>query len=236
MLVEGMSNGGNRPHNWMRFSGAMVRQAVDDGLRTLPPHQRDLIKLAYFGGLSNREIAQRLGITDSRVQRGLRQAIDRVSDFVERGRDAGRRVVYAIALFCLGRSLADAVHPASGRAAGQLVRAAALVAVTAAAGAVIAVQPAAPAKVIAIEKGSVPAIISAQPYGLLQHRIADIPKATYVVVENPRSAQPAVGAGHVSVVPLPVPSLPVALPAVTLPIPVELPPIPTLPVHGLVAA
>jgi RNA polymerase sigma factor (sigma-70 family) len=233
MLVEGMSNGGERTHSWTKFSGAMVRQAVDDGLRTLPPQQRDLIKLAYFGGLSNREIARRLGMTDSRVQRGLREAIERVSDFVERGRDAGRRVVYGIAVFFLGRSLADSVHAASGRTADQLVRVASIVAVTATAGAVMAVQPAGPAKVIEIEKGNVPAIISAQPYGLVQHRVAEIPNATYFVVNHAKASGSPSGSGGVQVAPVPIVPLPVALPAVTLPIPVELPPTPKLPVPGL---
>lgn len=100
----------------------------------------------------------------------------------------------------------------------------------------MAVQPAAPAKVIDIETGSVPAIISAQPYGLLQHRIAEIPKATYVVVERAKSAGSTISSGAVQVAPPPVAPLPVALPAITLPIPVELPPIPKLPVPGLVGA
>jgi DNA-directed RNA polymerase specialized sigma24 family protein len=234
MLVEGMSFGGGRPHSWTKFSGAMVRQGIDDGVRTLPPEQRELIKLAYFGGLSNREIAQRLGITVSKVERGLHQAIARVSEYVERGRAAGRRAVYAIAIFFLGRSLADAVRPASGRTAGQLVKVAAIATVAATAGAVTAVQPAAPAPLIEIEKGGVPTIVSAQPYALLQHRIAELPTATYVVVEHAKSSPPAIGAGGVQAAPLPA-----ALPALTLPIPVDLPPIPTIPslsIHGLPGA
>ena len=110
MLVEGMSNGGDRSHSWTRFSGAMVRQAVDDGVRMLPPQQRELIKLAYFGGLSNAEIAQRMGINISSVERGLKQAVAAVSEYVERGRAAGRRAVYALVLFFCGRSLADSDH------------------------------------------------------------------------------------------------------------------------------
>ena len=95
MLVEGISNGGDRPHSWTRFSGAMVRQAVDDGVRTLPSHQKQLIKLAYCGGLSNAEIARRMGINVSSVERGLQQAVTKVSEYVARGREAGRRAIYA---------------------------------------------------------------------------------------------------------------------------------------------
>src|SRR3979409_1898165 len=82
MLVEGTSSGGDRPHSWARFSGAMVRQAVDDGVRMLPPHKNQLIKLAYFGGLSNAEIAWRMGINISSVERGLKQAVAAVSEYV----------------------------------------------------------------------------------------------------------------------------------------------------------
>jgi hypothetical protein len=231
MLVEGMSNGGDRAHSWTKFSGAMVRQAVDDGMRTLPSQQRDLIKLAYFGGLSNREIAQRLQLPVNKVERGLRQAIARVSEYVERGRTAGREAAYAIAIFFLGRSLAGTVQPASGRTAGQLVKVAAIVAVAATAGAVTTIQPAAPAPLLEIEKGGVPAIVSGQPFGLLQHRIAEIPTATYVVVDHARSSPQAIGPVAVQAVPLPV-----ALPAVTLPIPIDLPPMPSLPIHGLPGA
>jgi RNA polymerase sigma factor (sigma-70 family) len=63
LLVEGMSDHGDRTHSWKSFSGAMARQAVEEAVSSLPPKQKQLIKLAYFGDLSNREIAQGLGIT-----------------------------------------------------------------------------------------------------------------------------------------------------------------------------
>src|ERR1700737_902076 len=76
MLIEGMSNGGDKPHAWKEFSGAMIRHAVDEALRALPLQDKELVKLAYFGGLSNREIAQNIGLTEATVQRRLRRAID----------------------------------------------------------------------------------------------------------------------------------------------------------------
>src|ERR1700694_4353137 len=113
MLVEGMSNGGDRPQSWKSFSGAMVRQAVDEAVSTLPPRQKQLIKLAYFGGFSNRQIAQGMGVTVSSVERGLRQAISRVSEYVERGRAAGRRAVYGLAMFFSGRWVREAARHGS---------------------------------------------------------------------------------------------------------------------------
>jgi len=75
-------------------------------------------------------IARRgLGVTLSSVERGLRQAIASVSDHVERGRIAGRRALYALAMFLWWREHAPnyfvallAVGPALvGLAAGRLL-------------------------------------------------------------------------------------------------------------------
>lgn len=129
MLVEGMSDGGDRPHSWQDFSAAMVRQAVDDAMRTLPGDQKQFVQLAYFGGLSNREIAEQFGFTEARVQRRLRGALDRISDYVERGRWLGRRAIGAVILWLSGRWITDATQ--------HLVR----IGAVAGAAAIILVQP-----------------------------------------------------------------------------------------------
>jgi RNA polymerase sigma factor (sigma-70 family) len=125
ILIEGMTNGGEHSRPWKDFSGAMVRQAVNEALNQLPPDHKEVVKLAYFGGLSNREIAQHLGLSVGGVQRRLQQALARVSDYVEHGRAAGRRAFMGL----LG-----------WLAARQLIHAFKLATVTAAV-AVIAVQP-----------------------------------------------------------------------------------------------
>ena len=126
ILVEGMTNGGEHARPWKDFSGAMVRQAVNEALNQLPPDHKEVVKLAYFGGLSNREIAQDLGLSVGGVQRRLRLALARVSEHIEHGRAAGRRAF--MALFGL-------------LAARQLLQAFKLATVTLAVS-VIAVQPA----------------------------------------------------------------------------------------------
>src|SRR5260370_5307823 len=136
-LAEGMGGGVEGQSTWKSFSGALVRQAVGEAVTSLPPRQKQLIKLAYFSDLSNRELAQGVGITLSSVERGLRQAIASVSEHVERGRAAGRRALYALAMFLGGRWLSDA-HRA--------VKVGAVVLVAASAGAVLSSQPAAPAQ------------------------------------------------------------------------------------------
>src|SRR6202048_373395 len=160
MLIEGMSDGGDDAHAWKRFSGAMVRQAVDEAVSSLPPRQKQLIKLAYFSDLTNREIAQGLGITLSSVERGLREAIARISEHAERGRPAGRRVIYALAVFLGGRWLSQA-HVATGASAPQWVKVGTLMLATAAAGAVLATHPASPAPRAHIDQANVPVVVSA---------------------------------------------------------------------------
>ena len=197
MLVEGMSNGGDRSHSWTRFSGAMVRQAVDDGVRLLPPQQKELIKLAYFGGLSNAEIARHLGINISSVERGLKHAVATVGEYVERGRAVGRRAVYAAVLFFWGRSLADSDH---------VVKAAALVAVAT----VLVASPAAPTQITPAERGTVPVVVSIEPG-----------QAIHAIAEPAPSARPA------PEVPVALPvTLPIQLNAPALPLPLpSLPPV-----------
>src|SRR5690348_17112244 len=75
ILLEGLVNGRDGTYRWQEFSGAMVRHAVDDAMRSLPPEETQVVKLAYFGGYSNREIAKEVGLTEGTVQRRLRRAL-----------------------------------------------------------------------------------------------------------------------------------------------------------------
>jgi RNA polymerase sigma factor (sigma-70 family) len=128
ILLEGLANGGE--HRWQDFSGAMVRHAVDDALRSLPPEETQVVKLAYFGGYSNREIARKVGLKEGTVQRRLRRALDAISDHIQHGQELGRRAAYGLALFLTGRWL--------GQAAGHVWTA---TAVASAAVVIVAAQP-----------------------------------------------------------------------------------------------
>src|SRR2546430_17721862 len=68
MLLEGMGNAEEHPHAWRDFSGAMIRHAVDDAIRSLPSEDTHVVKLAYFGGFFKREIAQQGRVARSTVQ------------------------------------------------------------------------------------------------------------------------------------------------------------------------
>src|SRR5437762_12889214 len=66
ILLEGLA-AGESPHAWMNFSGAMVRHAVDDAMRALPPQDNTVVKIAYFGRYSKREIAREISLTEGPV-------------------------------------------------------------------------------------------------------------------------------------------------------------------------
>ena len=58
-------------HLWMKEKAGAVRRALD----SLPGEQRDALQLAYFGGLTQHEIAEKLsqplGTVKARIRRGL---------------------------------------------------------------------------------------------------------------------------------------------------------------------
>jgi DNA-directed RNA polymerase specialized sigma24 family protein len=110
MLLEGMHNGGDRPNAWNDFSGAMIRHAVDEAIRALPYDDKQVVKLAYFGGCSNREIASRVGMTEGTVQRRLRRALAAISEHLQHGRTRARRAMYALTIWLTGRWLQDSAH------------------------------------------------------------------------------------------------------------------------------
>src|SRR5690348_763747 len=130
MLLEGMTNGGERPHAWKDFSGAMIRHAVDDAMGSLPAQDKQVVKLAYFGGYSNREIAEQVGLTEATVQRRLRRALSAISDHIQRGRALGRRAALALGVWLSSRWLTDGGH--------HIAQAAAVASVTV----IVAAQPA----------------------------------------------------------------------------------------------
>src|SRR5438105_255276 len=138
MLLEGMANAEERPHAWRDFSGAMIRHAVDDAIRSLPSEDTHVVKLAYFGGFSNREIAEQVGLTEATVQRRLRRALATISDHIQHGRTLGRLAIYALTVWLSGRWLTDSAHHFAQAA---VVALAAAVLITPPAAAPIATQP-----------------------------------------------------------------------------------------------
>jgi RNA polymerase sigma factor (sigma-70 family) len=89
------------PSGAVDFSSAMARQAVDEALHELPPQHNQVVKLAFFAGLTNREIADELGLNVSEVRRVLRSSLASVGAHLERGRAKGRRAIQDLAMLPL---------------------------------------------------------------------------------------------------------------------------------------
>ena len=211
MLLEGMNNGDDRPHAWKDFSGAMIRHAVDEAIRSLPHEDNEVVKLAYFGGYSNREIASQVGLTEGTVQRRLRRALGAISDHVQRGRAVGRRAMSLIAIWLSGRWLTDSAH--------HVLQ----VAVVAGAAAVIIAQPA-PAVA-----PSVPGVHAETPAAPGAHAVQPPAPSINAPVVPPMpspSVPPSVQAvpGQVGVPNVQAP---------VVPLPVTLPPAPPVPSPGI---
>jgi hypothetical protein len=207
MLIEDMANGGEKP-SWKNFSGAMIRHAVDEAMRALPAQDNDLVKLAYFGGLSNREIARSVGMNEATVQRRLSRALDAISDYIERGRSFGRRAFYALMLWLSVRWVGDATH--------HVVQAAAVMS----AATIIAVHPVVPATHGATPGNPVPKHAVAGQAPAQGPAAPSRPSPSLAGAATDKAKPPSVSVPQIN--------LPVQVP----PAPVQVPPAPAkLPLH-----
>lgn len=205
MLIEGAGDP-SRPHSWKEFSDAMVRHAVDEAMRNLPIEETAVVKLAFFGGFSNREIAHQMRLTEATVQRRLRDALNKISEYVQRGRTMGRRAMYALLAWISARSLNDLIH--------QNLDAAAV----AAAAAIIVVQPT-PVIAVAVTAGP-NTVVAHAPSGSAAAKdptvVPPIPTPTPTLV--PQGPRPASSQTLQLPPTLVLPALP-AVPAVKVPPP-----------------
>jgi hypothetical protein len=206
------------PSGAVDFSSAMARQAIDEAMSELPPEHKQIVKLAYFGGLTNREIAQQLGLSVGGVRRRLRQGLGILSAFVERGGTVGRRAVHSLVLWLYLRRFGDRSH---WPAPGQLMQAVSVAAVTVVAAALVVTQQ--PSPVHLPNAHVAPGVASAGSPGSNGAGAKDI--------GSPSQPVPAGDAAHRAIV---VPSLPLRVPVpaqLPLGLPVHVPalPLPPLP-------
>ena len=65
----------------------LEHERVRQAMATLPPEQREVVDLAYYGGFTQSEIAQRVGIPLGTVKGRMRLALEKLRDAL-RVRDA----------------------------------------------------------------------------------------------------------------------------------------------------
>jgi DNA-binding CsgD family transcriptional regulator len=226
-LIDSPVDRADDRHRWTNFSTAMDRQAVGEALSALPRQQLEVVKLAYFGGMTNREIADRLGVPVGGVRHRLRRALATAGDYVERGGATGRKVVYVFVAWICGRSF-ESTQRTSGVAVENILRASVVVAAGVTAGAVLGIAQA-PLQASPVEPAHQPSVQIAIPAAA-----ATLPHTSVVSdTANQVSGVPSVPV----TASLPSPpvnlSIPVSIPGrVSLPIPVVVPipvplPIPT---------
>jgi RNA polymerase sigma-70 factor (ECF subfamily) len=63
-------------------SQGLERAAIHDALGSIPPEQRRAIELAYFGGYTHREIAERLDLPLGTVKGQLRLGLEKLHSYL----------------------------------------------------------------------------------------------------------------------------------------------------------
>ena len=200
VLLEGMADMHERPHAWKDFSGAMIRHAIDEAMRSLPAQDTQVVKLAYFGGYSNKQIAHQVGLTEATVQRRLKRALSNISQRIQRGRVLARRAMYVLAMWLSGRWLSESAH--------HFVQSLAL----AATAAILVAQPPPPLAVTSTGDGHTP-----------RTTMTSAPAKTNAAPSMPSPTPPVLTIVQVPKVQIPPLNLPVPLPTPT-PLPINVKP------------
>ncbi len=155
------------PSGAVDFNSAMARQAIDEALHELPPRHKQVVKLAYFGGLTNREIAQELGLNVSEVRRMLQASLASVAAHFERGRAKGRRAIQDLALLAWWKGMGDSAQRASWPSLDAVLQTGVVAVMTAAAAALL-VTHAAPSHIGHVHKPAHVAAVGSAGTNVLQ--------------------------------------------------------------------
>ena len=67
---------------WTEVVQGLEHERVRQAMATLPPEQRQVVDLTYYGGFTHTEIAQRIGIPLGTVKGRMRLALDKLRDLL----------------------------------------------------------------------------------------------------------------------------------------------------------
>ncbi|TAN32413.1 sigma-70 family RNA polymerase sigma factor [bacterium] len=82
-LQPAMAAAGARSDPWREVSLALERSAVREALANLPSEQRQAVELAYFGGYSQREIAEMTRVPLGTVKGRMRLGLEKLSSYLK---------------------------------------------------------------------------------------------------------------------------------------------------------
>lgn len=71
-----------REDTWAEVSQGLEQERVRAAMAALPPEQRQVVDLAYFGGLTHAEIASQVGIPLGTVKGRMRLALEKLRDLL----------------------------------------------------------------------------------------------------------------------------------------------------------
>jgi hypothetical protein len=103
-LLVGQAQPRGNEGQWGDFSRAMERRAVTEALTTLPAELREIVRMAYFQGMSNRAVADNLGLSVDGVRRRLRSALRHLESRLRRAGSSLSSTLVAIGSGWLDRA------------------------------------------------------------------------------------------------------------------------------------
>ncbi len=82
-LQPAMAEAGPRSDPWHEVSLSLERSAVREAMSSLPAEQRHAVELAYFGGYSQREIADMTKVPLGTVKGRMRLGLEKLSSYLQ---------------------------------------------------------------------------------------------------------------------------------------------------------